>query len=74
MEMSATTTTVLPVIVQLTWLNDHNLSHCYTLFRSDRASANKTRGRGVLIFLSSRVGFCKRMYDTESCKERVEIR
>jgi hypothetical protein len=37
-----------------TWLNDlcydHNLfSDCYTVFRSDRASVNKTRGGGVLM-------------------------
>jgi hypothetical protein len=46
-----------------TWLNDlcydHNLlPDCYAVFPSGRASTsiNKTRGSGVLIVLSSRVG------------------
>jgi hypothetical protein len=50
-----------------TWPNDlcydHNLfPDCCTVLRSDRASVNKTRGRGVLIVLVSRVCSCKRRY------------
>jgi hypothetical protein len=39
------------------------------LRRSDRASINKTRGGGVLIALSPRIGSCKRRYDLEYCDE-----
>ncbi|PNF20040.1 hypothetical protein B7P43_G05817 [Cryptotermes secundus] len=61
-----------------TWLNDlcydHNLfPDCYTVFRSDRASVNKTRGGGVLTALSSKIRSCKRRYDLESCDECVWV-
>ncbi|PNF33582.1 hypothetical protein B7P43_G14684 [Cryptotermes secundus] len=61
-----------------TWLNDlcydHNLfPDCYTVFRSDKASVNKTRGGGVLTALSSRIRSCKRRYDLESCDECVWV-
>jgi hypothetical protein len=46
---------------------------CYTVFRSDRASVNKTRGGGVLIALSSRVRSHKHRYDLEYCDECVWI-
>jgi hypothetical protein len=39
------------------------------VFRSDRASVNKTSGGRVLIALSSRVRSCKRRQDLESCDE-----
>jgi hypothetical protein len=59
-----------------TWLNDlcydHNLfPDCYIVFRSDRASANKTRGGGVLIALSSRVRSHKLRYNLEFCDKYV---
>jgi hypothetical protein len=54
-----------------TWLNDLCSHDHYiliaTVFHSDRASVNKTRGSGVLIALSSRVRSCKCRYDLESC-------
>jgi hypothetical protein len=61
-----------------TWLNDPCYYHslfpdCYTVFRSDRASVNKTRGGGVLIALSSRVRPYKRRYDLEFYDECVWV-
>jgi hypothetical protein len=53
---------------------DHNLfPDCYAVFRSDRASANKTRGGGALSALSSRVPAYKRRYYLESCDECVLV-
>jgi hypothetical protein len=43
----------------------------YTVFRSDRASVNKTCGGGVLIALSSGVRSYKRRYDLEFYDECV---
>jgi hypothetical protein len=43
------------------------------VFRSDRASANKTHGAGVLIALSSRVRPYNCRYDLESCGECVWV-
>jgi hypothetical protein len=60
-----------------TWLNDlcyHNLfPDWYTVFRSDRASVNTTRGGEVLIALSSRVRSYKRRYDLEFYDECVWV-
>jgi hypothetical protein len=53
---------------------DHNLfPDGYTVFRSDRICANKTRGGGVLIALSPRVRSCKRRCDLESLEEFVWV-
>jgi hypothetical protein len=61
-----------------TWLNDlcsdHNLlPGCYTGFRSDRASVNKTRVGGILIVFSSRVHSHKHRYYLESCDDCVWV-
>jgi hypothetical protein len=61
-----------------TWLNDlcfdHNLfPDSYKVLRSDRVSANKTRGGGVLTALSSRTRSFKRRYDLESYDECVWV-
>jgi hypothetical protein len=61
-----------------TWLNhlcyDHNLfPDCYTVFRSDRDCAKKTRGGGVLTVISSSVRSCKCRRDLESWDECVWI-
>jgi hypothetical protein len=53
-------------------VSDHDsFPDCYTVLRSDRSSANKKRGGGVFIALSSRVRSCKGRYDLESCDECV---
>jgi hypothetical protein len=61
-----------------TWLNDlccdHNICpDCYTVFRSDRVSLNKTYGGGVLIALFSRVRSYKGRYNLESCVECIWV-
>jgi hypothetical protein len=53
---------------------DHNLfPDCYTVFRSGRDCAQKTRGGGVLTAISSTVRYCKRRRDLESWEECVWI-
>lgn len=61
-----------------TWLNDMCLDHnlfpdSYTVLRSDRMSANKTRGGGVLTALSSKIRSFKRRCDLESYNECVWV-
>jgi hypothetical protein len=61
-----------------TWLNDLCYDHslflgCYTVFLSDMAAVNKTRGRGILIALRSRVRSRKDRYVLESCDECVWV-
>jgi hypothetical protein len=43
------------------------------VFRSDRASSNKTRGSGAVIALRCKVRSYKRNYDLESCDECVWV-
>ncbi|PNF43033.1 hypothetical protein B7P43_G08782 [Cryptotermes secundus] len=53
---------------------DHNLfPDSYTVLRSDRMSANKTRGGGVLTALSSKIRSFKRRCDLESYNECVWV-
>jgi hypothetical protein len=66
------------ICLGVTWLDDMCYDHtvypdCYTVFRSDRASVSKISDGGVLIALSSRVRFCKRRYNLESCDECVLV-
>jgi hypothetical protein len=60
------------------WLNvlclDHNLfPNCYTVFGSDRKSAIKTRGSGVLIVINSKFRSFKHKYDLQFYEECVWI-